>query len=224
MRMQNVREGQQWQSRLGITCTILEIFDELTPVMVHAEMGGVLVKLTLKEFNTQFHRIIRESYLVDADQPTPRVYNHGDVWMGEDGNNYMVIRGMRKRGNGIVLYSFGENSNLVDNRTTSDIKLVQMISYNKPVSSVGESVLYGGETYTIDSIEPNNVTICLPDGTLKTMGLRFLVAKNPRLSKTELLDITTAQGLTRDEMPYEDLDKIITEIENDVILDRWEEL
>lgn len=55
------------------------------------------------------------------------------------------------------------------------------------------------------------------------MGLRFLVAKNPRLSKTELLDITTAQGLTRDEMPYEDLDKIITEIENEVILDRWEE-
>ena len=98
MRLQLVREGQQYKTRQGVLLTVVDVIEGNSPLEVDYvvfEVGGVLTSTALIDFNRQVHQLDNEScFLAQAEYKEDLIknkiefkYNHGEIWLGADGQN-----------------------------------------------------------------------------------------------------------------------------------------
>lgn len=196
MRLQLVREGQQYKTRQGVLLTVVDVVDDGTPNYVCFEVGGILSYMPLESFNRQVHQLVNEScFLATAEYKEDLIknkiefkYNHGEIWLGADGQNYLILRTLRSGKSRFVLYPIRANwdYDIGDLPTSDDVELVARVTYHQPVKFGCVQVLIKDSVWDVQESFAHTVKLRsagvldaydLPDEL--TVGFGNIVAYHP---------------------------------------------
>lgn len=199
MRLQLVREGQQYKTRQGILLTIVDVMEaqgKLDSDHVIFEVGGVISSMTLESFNRQVHQLVNEScFLATAEYKEDLIknkiefkYNHGEIWLGKDGRRYLILRTLRSGKSRFVLYPINElfEFDVEDLPTSDDVELEARITYHQPVKFGCMQVLLKDSVWDVQESFAHTVKLRsaevldaydLPDEL--TVGFGNIVAYHP---------------------------------------------
>ena len=196
MRLQLVREGQQYKTRQGVLLTVVDVVDDGTPNYVCFEVGGILSYMPLESFNRQVHQLVNEScFLATAEYKEDLIknkiefkYNHGEIWLGADGQNYLILRTLRSGKSRFVLYPIRANwdYDIEDLPTSDDVELVARVTYHQPVKFGCMQVLIKDSVWDVQESFAHTVKLRsaevldaydLPDEL--TVGFGNIVAYHP---------------------------------------------
>lgn len=234
MRLQLVREGQQYKTRQGVLLTVVDVV-EGDPNYVCFEVGGILSYMPLEHFNRQVHQLVNEScFLAKAEYKEDLIknkiefkYNHGEIWFGADGRNYMILRTLRSGKSRFVLYPIHVDYEygIEDLPTSDDVELVARVTYHQPVKFGCMQVLIKDSVWDVQESFAHTVklrsaevldTYDLPDEL--TVGFGNIVAYHPTaLDYDDYREAVWACNDTQDPNVLGFLD----ELENELLKNRW---
>ena len=167
MRMQLVREGQQWLTRQNCVLTVINVkynIDE--PITVMFEMGGILSELPLVFFNCQVHKLIKDSvplntpeYKADLIKSGPFQYNHGEIWVDSEWDYYVVLRTLGSGKNRFHLLPFNDDYSLDYTKypTSNEINLIARVAKQVDHNELEDKVLL--KTSILDIVEVKNHSV-----------------------------------------------------------------
>lgn len=238
MRLQLVREGQQYKTRQGILLTIVDVMEaqgKLDSDFVIFEVGGVISSMTLESFNRQVHQLVNEScFLATAEYKEDLIknkiefkYNHGEIWLGKDGRRYLILRTLRSGKSRFVLYPINElfEFDVEDLPTSDDVELEARITYHQPVKFGCMQVLLKDSVWDVQETFQHTVKIRsaeiedaydLPDEL--TVGFGNIVAYHPTaLDYEDYREAVWACNDTQDDVVLAYLRKL----ERELVIKRW---
>lgn len=238
MRLQLVREGQQYKTRQGILLTIVDVMEaqgKLDSDFVIFEVGGVISSMTLESFNRQVHQLVNEScFLATAEYKEDLIknkiefkYNHGEIWLGKDGRRYLILRTLRSGKSRFVLYPINElfEFDVEDLPTSDDVELVARVTYHQPVKFGCMQVLLKDSVWDVQETFQHTVKIRsaevldvydLPEEL--TVGFGNIIAYHPTaLDYEDYREAVWACNDTQDPNVLGYLD----ELENELLKNRW---
>ena len=234
MRLQLVREGQQYKTRQGVLLTVVDVV-EGDPNYVCFEVGGILSYMPLENFNRQVHQLVNEScFLAKAEYKEDLIknkiefkYNHGEIWFGADGRNYMILRTLRSGKSRFVLYPIRVDYEygIEDLPTSDDVELVARVTYHQPVKFGCMQVLIKDSVWDVQESFAHTVKLRsaevldaydLPDEL--TVGFGNIIAYHPTaLDYDDYREAVWACNDTQDPNVLGYLD----ELENELLKNRW---
>lgn len=238
MRLQLVREGQQYKTRQGILLTIVDVMEaqgKLDSDFVIFEVGGVISSMTLESFNRQVHQLVNEScFLATAEYKEDLIknkiefkYNHGEIWLGKDGRRYLILRTLRSGKSRFVLYPINElfEFDVEDLPTSDDVELEARITYHQPVKFGCMQVLLKDSVWDVQETFQHTVKIRsaevldvydLPEEL--TVGFGNIIAYHPTaLDYEDYRELVWACNDTKDDGVLQTLQ----ELEHQLLRDRW---
>lgn len=238
MRLQLVREGQQYKTRQGVLLTIVDVMEaqgKLDSDFVIFEVGGIISSMTLESFNRQVHQLVRESCFLTVPEYKEDLiknkiefkYNHGEIWLGKDGRRYLILRTLRSGKSRFVLYPINDlfEFDVEDLPTSDDVELEARITYHQPVKFGCMQVLLKESVWDVCSSAAHTVklrsadiedTYDLPDEL--TVGFGNIVAYHPTaLDYEDYREAVWACNDTQDDVVLEYLRKL----ERELVLKRW---
>lgn len=238
MRLQLVREGQQYKTRQGVLLTVVDVIEGNSPLEVDYvvfEVGGVLTSTTLIDFNRQVHQLVNEScFLATAEYKEDLIkhkiefkYNHGEIWLGADGQNYLILRTLRSGKSRFVLYPIRTDDfiDIEDLPTSDDVELVARVTYHQPVKFGCMQVLLKDSVWDVCSSSAHTVKLKsadvesiydLPDEL--TVGFGNIVAYHPTaLDYDDYREAVWACNDTQDDTVL----AYLCELERELVLNRW---
>lgn len=240
MRLQLVREGQQYQTRQGTLLTVVDVRPHSDgginlEDMVIFEVGGIVVSATLDDFNRQVHQLVNDSCFLSVPEDKELMiqnniefkYNHGEIWIGKNGYSYMILRTLRSGKSRFVLYPMNRKYDFeIENLPTSDdIELVARLTCHEPVKFGCLQVLLKDSVWDVLEISPHSVKIRsaeiedvydLPEEL--TVGFGNIVAYHPTaLDYTTYREAVWACNDTKDPDVMDELDAL----EHSLAVNRW---
>lgn len=238
MRLQLVREGQQYKTRQGILLTIVDVMEaqgKLDSDFVIFEVGGVISSMTLESFNRQVHQLVNEScFLATAEYKEDLIknkiefkYNHGEIWLGKDGRRYLILRTLRSGKSRFVLYPINElfEFDVEDLPTSDDVELEARITYHQPVKFGCMQVLLKDSVWDVQETFQHTVKIRsaevldvydLPEEL--TVGFGNIIAYHPTaLDYEDYRELVWACNDTKDDGVL----RTLQELEHQLLRDRW---
>lgn len=234
MRLQLVREGQQYKTRQGVLLTVVDVV-EGDPNYVCFEVGGIISYMPLEHFNRQVHQLVNEScFLAKAEYKEDLIknkigfkYNHGEIWFGADGRNYMILRTLRSGKSRFVLYPIRVDYeySIEDLPTSDDVELVARVTYHQPVKFGCMQVLIKDSVWDVQESFAHTVKLRsadiedaydLPDEL--TVGFGNIVAYHPTaLDYDDYREAVWACNNTQDPNVL----SYLGELEDDLLKNRW---
>lgn len=176
MRLQLVREGQQYKTRQGVLLTVVDLiegYNQFEADYVVFEVGGIIASTTLPDFNRQVHQLVNAScFLNFAENKEEMIknkiefkYNHGEIWLGDNGQDYIILRTLRSGKSRFVLYPIGTNEfiDIEDLPTSDDVELVARVTYHQPVKFGCAQVLLKDSVWDVKSSSSHTVKISSAD-------------------------------------------------------------
>lgn len=238
MRLQLVREGQQYKTRQGVLLTVVDVIEGNSPREVDYvvfEVGGVLTSTALIDFNRQIHQLVNEScFLATAEYKEDLIknkiefkYNHGEIWLGADGQNYMILRTLRSGKSRFVLYPIRTDDfiDIEDLPTSDDVELVARVTYHQPVKFGCMQVLLKDSVWDVQETFQHTVKIRsaevldvydLPEEL--TVGFGNIIAYHPTaLDYEDYRELVWACNDTKDDGVL----RTLQELEHQLLRDRW---
>ena len=235
MRLQLVREGQQYKTRQGVLLTVVDVVDDGTPNYVCFEVGGILSYMPLESFNRQVHQLVNEScFLAQAEYKEDLIknkiefkYNHGEIWLGADGQNYLILRTLRSGKSRFILYPIRANwdYDIEDLPTSDDVELVARVTYHQPVKFGCMQVLIKDSVWDVQESFAHTVKLRsaevldaydLPDEL--TVGFGNIVAYHP--TALDYDDYREAVWACNDTQDPNVLD-YLRDLEHELVQNRW---
>lgn len=238
MRLQLVREGQQYKTRQGVLLTVVDIMEaqgKLDSDHVIFEVGGILSSMTLESFNRQVHQLVNESCLLAVAEYKEDLiknkiefkYNHGEIWLGEDGQNYLILRTLRSGKSRFVLYPIRTlfEFEVEDLPTSDDVELVARVTYHQPVKFGCMQVLLKDSVWDVQETLQHTVKLRsaevldaydLPDEL--TVGFGNIVAYHP--TALDYDDYREAVWACNDTQDPNVLD-YLRDLERELVQNRW---
>lgn len=236
MRMQLVREGQQWLTRQNVLLTVVNIkYDINGPITVMFEMGGVMLELPLDIFNRQVHKLVKDSIALKAPEFKKDLlargelrYNHGELWIDDDWNYYVILRTLGSNKNRFHLLPFREeySTNYTDYPTSEDVKLVARLSKQVEHDERKDQVLLKNTVCDVLEVKEHAARIRVsddPESNVLNVGFGNILSWNE--TKDEELnqlkeDLLTHLWACNDSQDPGVL-KLVHEIESLIVLNRW---
>nr|DAQ14807.1 MAG TPA: hypothetical protein [Caudoviricetes sp.] len=168
MRLQLVREGQQYLTRQGVLITVVDVIEGY-PNYVCFEVGGILSYMNLETFNRQVHQLVNESCLLATAEYKEDLiknkiefkYNHGEIWQGKDDKQYLILRTLRSSKSRFVLYPIRTDwdYDIEDLPTSDEVELVARLTYHQPVKFGCAQVLIKDSIWDVQEPQFHTVTI-----------------------------------------------------------------
>ena len=226
MRLQLVREGQQYKTRQGVLLTVVDAIEGNSPLEVDYvvfEVGGIIASTTLPDFNRQVHQLVNEScFLAKAEYKEDLIkhkiefkYNHGEIWLGADGQNYLILRTLRT----------DDFIDIEDLPTSDDVELVARVTYHQPVKFGCMQALLKDSVWDVQETFQHTVKIRsaevldvydLPEEL--TVGFGNIIAYHPTaLDYEDYRELVWACNDTKDDGVLQTLQ----ELEHQLLRDRW---
>ena len=234
MRLQLVREGQQYLTRQGVLITVVDVI-ESNPNYVCFEVGGILSYMDLETFNRQVHQLVNESCLLaQAEYKEDLIknkiefkYNHGEIWQGADDQKYLILRTLRSCKSRFMLYPIDVlfEYEVEDLPTSDEVELVARLTYHQPVKFGCAQVLIKDSVWDVQEPQFHTVNIRsaevldaydLPDEL--TVGFGNIVAYYPTaLDYEDYRELVWACNDTKDPNVLSCLEKLETKL----LENRW---
>ena len=238
MRLQLVREGQQYLTRQGVLITVVDVIEaqgKLDSDFVIFEVGGIITSMTLERFNRQVHQLVNESCLLaQAEYKEDLIknkiefkYNHGEIWQGADDQKYLILRTLRSGKSRFVLYPIDVlfEYEVEDLPTSDEVELVARLTYHQPVKFGCAQVLIKDSVWDVQEPQFHTVNIRsaevldaydLPDEL--TVGFGNIVAYYPTaLDYEDYRELVWACNDTKDPNVLSCLE----ELETKLLENRW---
>lgn len=241
MRLQLIKEGQQYKTRQGALLTVVDVIEsdsnnsEYNVDWLVLEIGGIITSMQVAEFNYQVHQLINDSChlpLVEYKEDMIKnkiefKYNHGEIWVGLDDRPYLILRSLRSGKSRFVLYPLqtGEIWNIEDLPTSDDVELVARLTYHQPVKFGCSQVLLKDSVWDVLEPSQHSVKICsaeiedvydLPEEL--TVGFGNIIAYYPSaLDYDDYREAVWACNDTKDDMVL----RYLRELEHELVCKRW---
>lgn len=238
MRLQLVGEGQQYKTRQGVLLTVVDLiegYNQFEADYVVFEVGGIIASTTLPDFNRQVHQLVNAScFLNFAENKEEMIknkikfkYNHGEIWLGDNGQDYIILRTLRSGKSRFVLYPIGTNEfiDIEDLPTSDDVELVARVTYHQPVKFGCAQVLLKDSVWDVQETFQHTVKIRsaevldvydLPEEL--TVGFGNIIAYHPTaLDYEDYRELVWACNDTKDDGVL----RTLQELEHQLLRDRW---
>lgn len=225
MFLQTVREGQQWHKGNNII-TVVDVNEETQNIVI--EMNGILADMTYFDFCYQIHHLVSDVKIVPSNErdDISGFKNHGDIFRAEDGNLYMILRGIRSNHNKYSLYQLNSTSfDPAKIKNRNEVKLTQRIytTVSDTSSALVDSVLIKGVVFKIHKINNKNLEVYNPITEEVTSTGFGVVRYNLNTGALDTNDIEVLQEKlsNSNNILDEDVRELITNLGVKVLYNRW---
>lgn len=215
MRLQTVKEGQIWQSKTGEEIAIIGVAED----RIQFECAGIIAFNSIKDFQTQVHTLIWDSYMLVEPEPfvLGRKFQTGEIW--SDGNsNFIVLRNIRKSGNGAGMMNLGTGE-IVQSKRLSNLKLRVGI---KPAEAPHE-IMFKSFIFPVAQYNDHNVVLKGDSGNF-TAGFGNVTIPNALLSTEDLQELSDLIWANNGDMKSPAVQELIKEFETFILANRWTEI
>lgn len=239
MRLQLVKEGQQYKTRQGTLLTVVDVIEsdssEYAVDWLVLEVGGMIASMQVTEFNKQVHQLVQDScYLAIPEYKEDMIknkiefaYNHGEIWVGADDRLYLILRSLRSGKSRFILYPLqtGEIWDIEDLPTSDDVELVARLTCHEPVKFGCSQVLLKDSVW--DVLEPSQHSVKIRSVEIEdiynlpeelTVGFGNIIAYYPTaLDYENYREAVWACNDTKDDVVL----SYLRELEHELVRDRW---